>query len=386
MSIIRYLNRWLDPITATFIPQTACRNAVLRTVGDLRFRRALTYHRLILALLIGAIASAAGDAGAFDYVCRDAGAGAYEAFPDVCRLRDGRLMCVFYAGYGHVALPNAELPKGGRICYCTSADEGRTWSAAVTLYDGPDDDRDPSIAQLKDGRLICNFFSLRRPTSGSKPYEGTGSWFVTSADLGQTWTAPQLLSGSDYYCSAPVRELADGRIIVGLYYATDADAYGAVSMSTDGGKTWNKPIDIDNGEFRLDAETDVIERRDGSLYAVLRGDGKTPMCWSSSNDGGKTWSVAQSIGFLGHCPYLHRTVDNILLLGHRVPNTSLHYSLDDGQTWSENVLVDEVGGAYPSMVNLNDGSVLIVYYEEGDGSNIRAKRLRAAPTGITWLD
>ena len=39
----------------------------------------------------------------------------YEAFPDVCRLSDGRLMAVFYAGYGHVALPNEDLPKGGRI-------------------------------------------------------------------------------------------------------------------------------------------------------------------------------------------------------------------------------------------------------------------------------
>ena len=41
------------------------------------------------------------------------------------------------------------------------------------------------------------------------------------------------------------------------------------------------------------------------------------------------------------------------------------------------MLVDTVGGAYPSMVNLKDGSVLIVYYEEGPGSSIRAKRFRA---------
>ncbi|HOI44868.1 MAG TPA: hypothetical protein PLX50_04585, partial [Candidatus Aminicenantes bacterium] len=30
------------------------------------------------------------EANDFVYVCRDAGAGGYEAFPDVCRLRDGR--------------------------------------------------------------------------------------------------------------------------------------------------------------------------------------------------------------------------------------------------------------------------------------------------------
>ena len=48
-------------------------------------------------------------------------------------------------------------------------------------------------------------------------------------------------------------------------------------------------------------------------------------------------------------------------------------------------MVDEVGGAYPSMVNLKDGSVLIVYYEEGPGSSVRAKRFRATRQGITWL-
>jgi len=320
----------------------------------------------------------------FVYVCRDAGAGAYEAFPDVCRLNDGRLMAVFYAGYGHVALPNKELPKGGRISYCTSTDEGRTWSDAAILYDGPDDDRDPSIVQLKSGRLICNFFSLRAVKGGPRPWTGLGSWYVTSDDLGQTWSAPQQLSAT-YYTSAPIRELSDGRLMVGLYKASDETAQGAVTISTDGGKTWGEPIDIDNGEFRLDAETDVIERKDGSLFAALRGDGKTPMCWSVSRDKGATWSVSRSIGFLGHCPYLHRTVDDIILLGHRQPATSLHYSLDEGETWSENVPVDSVGGAYPSMVNLKDGTVLIVYYEEGEGSSIRAKRLRATKSGIEWL-
>ena len=48
----------------------------------------------------------------FVYVCKDAGAGGCEAFPDVCRLRDGRRMAVFYAGYGHVSLPNEQHPRG----------------------------------------------------------------------------------------------------------------------------------------------------------------------------------------------------------------------------------------------------------------------------------
>lgn len=321
----------------------------------------------------------------FVYVCRDAGAGAYEAFPDVCRLADGRLMCAFYAGYGHVALPNEQLPRGGRIGYCTSDDEGRTWSAAAVLYDGPDDDRDPSIAQLSGGRLVCNFFSLRKAEGANPPWTGLGSWTVVSDDGGKSWSEPRSIAGDRYYCSAPVRELSNGRLALGLYYAEDNDASGAVAFSDDGGDHWTTPVEIDNGDYRLDAETDVIALQDGSLLAALRGDGQTPMCWSKSTDGGTTWSVARSFGFLGHCPYLHRTADGAILLGHRQPATSLHYSLDDGATWSDNVPVDEVGGAYPSMVNLRDGSVLIVYYEEGTGSSIRARRLRATAAGVEWL-
>lgn len=314
------------------------------------------------------------------YVCTDAGAGGYEAFPDVCRLSDGRLMAVFYAGYGHVALPNEQLPKGGRISTCTSSDEGRTWSDAKILYDGPDDDRDPSIVQLSSGRLICNFFSLRKTDEPGRRWTGLGSWMVASDDLGETWSKPQLIA-NEVGCSAPIRELSDGRLILGLYRETKQSASGAVTISDDGGKTWSDVIDIDNGGIRLDAETDIIERKDGTLYAAQR----PHMCFAVSKDRGKTWSVSKPIGFPGHCPYFLRTRDDIILLAHRVPSTSLHYSLDECKTWSENVLVDTVGGAYPSMVNLKDGTVLIVYYEEGGGSSIRAKRFRATPKGIEWL-
>jgi len=36
-------------------------------------------------------------------------------------------------------------------------------------------------------------------------------------------------------------------------------------------------------------------------------------------------------------------------------------------------------------VTLKDGSILIVYYEEGAGSSIRAKRFIATPQGVEWL-
>jgi len=327
------------------------------------------------------------------YVCRDAGAGGYQAFPDICRLQDGRLMAVFYAGYGHVSLPNVKLPKGGRISYCTSNDEGSSWSKAETLYDGPEDDRDPSIVQLKNGQLICSFFQLRKQTEPDEKFIGLGTWIIASADLGKTWSEPRKLYDGTWYCSSPIRELSDGRLILPLYRQTPSA--GAVGISDDGGETWSKAVDIDNGGHRLDAETDIIELTDGALYAVQR----EAMCSSVSRDRGETWSVSKPIDFAGHSPYLHRTNDGIIVLGYRaLPltrppgwqskypcSTKLRTSLDECQTWSDEIPVDAVSGAYPSMVNLKDGSVLIVYYEEGSGSSIRAKRFRASHTGVEWL-
>jgi len=320
-----------------------------------------------------------------DYVvvCKDAGAGGYEAFPDVCRVKDGRLLCVFYAGWEHESLPDDKHPNGGRICACYSRDEGKSWSAPTVVYDGPNDDRDPSVLQMTDGRILCNFFSSK-PKKGGGDSTGLGTWLVISSNGGQTWSEPQCIA-EGYYCSSPIRQYNDTYLLLGLYRADDKDANGAVTISKDSGVTWSKPADIDNGGLRLDAETDVIARpttRD--FYAIQRAE-KESMRYSISADGGQTWSKSEPVGFAGHCPYLYRSPKGIIVCAHRNPNTSLHYSLDECKTWSDNVPVDSVDGAYPSMATLRDGNVLIVYYEEGKGSNIRARKFRIdREKGVTW--
>ena len=346
----------------------------------------LAWAMTLFTAILGASESETTPDHTFAYVCRDAGNGAYEAFPDVARLKDGRLACVFYAGYTHVSMPTETCPRGGRIAVCYSNDEGGSWSPAQTLYDGPDDDRDPSITQLNDGRVLCTFFSLKKKEGGG--YTGLGSWIVESADGCRTWSEPRLISKT-YYCSSPVRELAESTLILGLYQESDTNANGAVVLSHDKGKTWGDVINIDNGGLRLDAETDVIALKDGQLYAAQRTASES-MRYSISQDNGKTWTISKSMGFPGHCPYLFRTPENIILCATRNPGkesaTSLRYSADECKTWSEVNVVDKHNGAYPSMVSLKDGSTLIVYYEEGEGSSIRARKFRATKSGIAWLD
>ena len=195
-----------------------------------------------------------------------------------------------------------------------------------------------------------------------------------------------------------------------------------IMRSPDDGRTW-QVFAIDNGGKVLDAETDLIRLRNGWFYAVMRGS-KCNGHYSTSVDG-KNWTTAADIGFLLHCPELMRvelagfntrdggssatrqnagvykhpvglsadtplsrkTVESrrsIILLACRLPATALYWSADECNTWNGPVVVDKVGGAYPSMVTLKDGSVLIVYYEEGKTSNIRCRKFFITKEGVTW--
>lgn len=308
--------------------------------------------------------------------------GTYQAFPDVCRLSNGEILCVFYAGYAHVSATNADWPRGGRICAVRSSDEGKTWSPPEVLYDSPDDDRDPHIAQMRDGTLICSFFPYR-PKKGAKPEFETA--IIESTDLGKTWQPKHRILTPHWACSAPVREMPDGTRLLGVYHEEGDTAFGGVLRSTDAGKTWAGPIPIGRGSgVRLDAETDFILLKGGTLYAALRGD-RVNMHYATSTDLGLTWSGVKDIGFKAHCPHFTRLSDGTIILSHRLPQTSIHISRDEAKTWQGPYQIDDKIGAYPSTLELKDGSILIVYYEEGSGSAIRARRFKLTQTGPELL-
>jgi hypothetical protein len=320
-------------------------------------------------------------------ISRGGSAGPYQAFPDLCRTHDGRLIAVFYAGYGHVSLPGKEpdWPRGGRICQVVSEDEGCTWTAPAILFDGPNDDRDSHIAALPDGRLACTFFSLRPSEIDPRGFENDGGVRLTlSRDGGKSWGEPRTLADG-WYCSAPVRTLPSGALLLGIYYAHGDDQWGGVLRSTDGGETWSEPIPIGKGQrLPLDAETDVIALKDGSVFAALRSS-TLNMHFALSHDGGQSWGPAQDIGFRGHAPHLYQLSTGEILLSHRLPDTALHVSRDEGRTWQGPFVLDSVFGAYPSCIELRDGSVFAIYYEEGAGSAVRARRFRLQQDGIEFL-
>jgi hypothetical protein len=89
-----------------------------------------------------------------------------EAFPDVCRMANGDLYVVFYAGYGHVSKPRDDLPRGGAVYGLRSSDEGKTWSDPILVVDTPEDERDPHVTQLANGDLLAAMRCRRGRSAG----------------------------------------------------------------------------------------------------------------------------------------------------------------------------------------------------------------------------
>ncbi|GAA5219998.1 sialidase family protein [Membranihabitans marinus] len=328
------------------------------------------------------------DTTKYQIISKGGEAGEYQAFPDACKLKNGDILAVFYGGYGHVSYPNEGYPNAGRICMVRSKDEGKTWSKPITIFDDIYDNRDPHISQLNDGTIMVSFFSLNLK-SNPKSRTGVGVQFIQSFDNGYSWTErPRQVSitGTDWYCSAPIREMSNGTLVFPVYKQVlgSEHAWGGVFLSYDKGKSWTDPIAIgEEAELFLAAETDVVRLNDGTLLAALRGQKELPMHYSISNDVGKSWSEVQSIGFLAHSPHFNRLTTGEILMTYRGVEgsetfdwdkayTALRISYDEGKSWQGPFKMDESRGAYPATVELSDGNILLIFYEEGENSGVGA--------------
>jgi len=101
----------------------------------------------------------------------------------VCRLKDGRLMCVFRLA--------SNVPFGQSF----SSDEGRTWSTAVAIHNAFS--VQPSLAVMPDGMVVL---------SGGRP--GLYLWFNAAGD-GKDWERVEFLSHHNEYCLSDRIEAPD---------------------------------------------------------------------------------------------------------------------------------------------------------------------------------
>jgi Neuraminidase (sialidase) len=320
----------------------------------------------------------------------------YNGWPTVCRRANGQLLVTCSGGRESHVCPF------GRVEMMTSDDEGKSWTYPRVLLDGPIDDRDSGVLETAKGTLVVTTFTslAYEPTlekanaaknwpaeklaawnaansrlSAEDRKKQLGVWAIRSTDGGLTWSRPiDTLVNSPH---GPI-QLSDGRL---LYAGKDLWREGTrvgVSESRDDGQTWQYLADItprkgdEHDEYH---ELHAVETNDKRIIVQIRNHNKTnerQTLQCESSDGGKTWSEPKAIGVWGLPSHLLKLRDGRLVMsyGHRrAPlGNQARVSTDQGRTWSEPIVLSGDGAngdlGYPSTVELADGTLLTVWYEQ----------------------
>lgn len=335
----------------------------------------------------------------------------YHGWPTVTLLQDGRLAVVSSGNR------TKHVDPFGRVLLYISEDEGATWQKPVRLSNGPLDDRDAGIIQLKDGTILVNYFtSLAFFFSGigtnwpkvpsnwkeavesvtlSQVDESLGQFILRSTDGGKSWEpkrkAPvgnvhgpcQLQDGSLLWVG---KEVSYKKVLVDARY----DRGVIACRSTDGGKSWQKIADIPKVEGQDQSqwhELHQIQAADGTIICHIRNhamDKKTLgiTTWQcESHDNGVTWTVPHMICY-GVCNHLVNLPDGRMIMTYgyrRVPyGVRFRVSSDFGRTWSEEAILcndgDTADIGYPSSVVLSDGSLATVWYQYRESTGVASLR------------
>jgi predicted neuraminidase len=141
-----------------------------------------------------------------------------------------------------------------------------------------------------------------------------------------------------------------------------------VICSKDKGATW-KLLGQAQVPGRVFDEHMIVERRDGSLWMLVRTD--YGIGGSISADRGKTWSEGRPSGIPHvNSRFFIRRLNSgkLLLVTHNPPDKKTRSHLwaflsdDDGRTWYGRLAVDDRAGvSYPDGVQSPDGVIYVIY-------------------------
>ena len=296
----------------------------------------------------------------------------FQGIPGIERAPNGRLWALWYSG------GDGEGPDNYVIAV-TSGDDGATWSAPCLAIDPPGLVRayDPCLWIAPTGQLWLFWAQCHTYWDGR-----SGVWAITTDDPGAetpTWSAPRrlcdgimmnkptVLSTGEWLLPAAVWSCA---AITAPEFRFDAreNARSNVIRSTDQGATWSFLSGADVPGRTFD-EHSIIERRDGSLWMLVRttyGIGE-----SLSTDRGRTWSPGKPSG-IPHVDarFLIRRLQSgrLLLVTHNPPDgvsrshLIAHLSDDDGATWQGGLMLDaRLGVSYPDGVQSPEGTIYVIY-------------------------
>lgn len=308
--------------------------------------------------------------------------GRYIGWPTICRTQSGKLIAAFSGDRDEHVCP------WGKSQMVISEDNGQTWSAPVTINNTPLDDRDTGIIETPQGTLLVTWFTSlafeKNPEYARHAEKVTpelraqwlGHWSRRFTDGGQTWEAPVRMASTAPHGPSVLR---DGRLMQ-MGKVNGGEQALVAETSIDDGRSWQVvgAVPIPEGEqYKHYHEPHVVQLPDGKLLALFRYQPEDKeqhiMRQSESTDGGRTWTPTRPTGIWGYPPHLLVLQDGrlVVVYGRRKEPFSERacVSRDGGATWdvdNELTLCEALNSdlGYPASVQLDDGSILTVYYQD----------------------
>jgi photosystem II stability/assembly factor-like uncharacterized protein len=313
-------------------------------------------------------------------------------FPTLLKLKDGSLGAVVRGGAPHVGVLS-------RLDWIRSWDGGRTWNFESTIVPATTewDNRGSTAGQMADGTLVVGYWENTQYTGyvfdPDRPGGAIRAYYVYSTDGGLTWSKKRPLdarpqcTGVNLY--GRIITLPDGTALMPAYGSNPTSKeHSVILRSRDHGRTWGDCSVIAEGF----TEVSLARLPDGTLLAVMRG--RQQSVWqTSSTDQGRTWSDPVHLTKSRQMPAdicVLRSGHLLLTYGNRIGGLAVGAMLsrDGGKTWDKDRRVVLARGAlvipknqgsdtgYPSTVQLDDGTIVTLYYRLGNSSLSPAQQER----------
>ncbi|MBN1247236.1 MAG: exo-alpha-sialidase [Anaerolineae bacterium] len=305
----------------------------------------------------------------------------------------------------------------GRTVLLRSRDEGATWTAPQVINDLPIDDRDAGIVDMGGGNLLVSWFSsdtrrydvaqtyaesddpqcvqryadaFRRMTDATVR-RWLGSWVRLSDDGGDTWGLPLHVPVTAPHGPIWLPE-KQALLYLGKVFDRHSEQRIQAWRSEDRGHTWHLLGTVPLAPKTVAAhyhEPHVVALPSGRLLGLIRIQDRGAAPWlfeanlpdfsmvqTTSDDGGRTWTTPQPLGFHGSPPHLlrHSTGALVAVYGYRLAayGERAMISYDNGASWKAGYVLRDDGPdgdlGYPASVELSDGSLFTVYYQKRAGS------------------
>ncbi|MEX2114288.1 MAG: exo-alpha-sialidase [Pirellulales bacterium] len=297
----------------------------------------------------------------------------------ICQAGNDDLLCLWYGG-------SYESADDQTLFLARRAAGMQSWSEPQALISNAA--RPPGngviFRDAQDGLWI-----VWARMEGTRPMRRGSGWnrcrlmIRTSSDHGQSWSEDRPMFEEDLWCVPrnPPIALADGTMLLpveGSEENTDGSRFLTLAP---GAERWTKTAFTSGG-----SQPAVIQRRDGSLLALMRHGGYIRQI--ESRDGGNTWSdaVATRLKNPDAGISMSRLANGHLLLIFNDSQTdrtplSICRSQDEGRTWEKPLHLESNPGeySYPSIIQSADGRIHVTY-------TFRRYAIKHVELSESWLD